>query len=151
MLSLIRAHRLRTSAALKEAVPMGDALRVELSEEGADAERLDMLTRFLRQELLQLDVEDVTTLRAGEAPPGARALDLTAANELMVYLGPTAAGLRAVVSAIRGWLARGSGVCRTVRMELDGDVLELSEVKEADLDRLIALFVGRNTTRQGKQ
>lgn len=129
---------------------MGDALRVELSEDGADAERLDTLTRFLRQELLQLDVEDVTTLRAGEPPPGARAFDLTAVNELLVFLGPTAGGLRAVVSTIRKWLARAPGVRRTVRMELDGDVLELSEATEADLDRLIALFVGRNSTRPGE-
>ncbi|MGB6162251.1 MAG: hypothetical protein WCF33_16405 [Pseudonocardiaceae bacterium] len=130
---------------------MGDALRVELSEDGADAERLDMLTRFLRQELLQLDVEDVTTRRAGEPLPGARAFDLAAVNELMVYLRPTAEGLLAVVSTIRKWLARGPGVRRTVRMELGGDVLELSEATEADLDRLITLFVGRNSTRQGEQ
>jgi hypothetical protein len=31
-------------------------LRVQLSEDGADAERLDGLTSFLRQELLQVDV-----------------------------------------------------------------------------------------------
>lgn len=130
---------------------MGDALRVELAEDGADAERLDTLTRYLRQELLQLDVEDVTARRAGEPPPGARAFDLMAVNELMVYLGPTAEGLRTVVSAIRKWLGRGSGVRRTVRMELDGDVLELSEATEADLDRLIALFVDRNTTRRAEQ
>jgi hypothetical protein len=36
-------------------------------------------------------------------------------------------------------------------MELDGDVLELSEATEADQDRLIALFVGRNTTRREEQ
>jgi hypothetical protein len=37
---------------------MGDRLRVQLSEEGADAERLDTLTGYLRGELLQLDVGD---------------------------------------------------------------------------------------------
>ena len=31
-------------------------LRVQLSEDGADAERLDGLSSFLRQELLQVDV-----------------------------------------------------------------------------------------------
>jgi hypothetical protein len=36
---------------------------VQLGEEGADAERLDTLTGFLRSELLKLDVEDVTALR----------------------------------------------------------------------------------------
>ncbi len=130
---------------------IGDALRVELSEDGADAERLNTLTRFLRQELLQLDVEDVTTLRTGKPPPGARAFDVMTVGGLLVSLGHSAEGLRAVVSAIRQWLARGPGVRRTVRMELDGDVLELSEATETDQDRLIALFVGRNTTRRGEQ
>ena len=34
------------------------------------------------------------------------------------------------------WLARGDE-SRTVRMEIDGDVLELSEATAADQDRLI--------------
>ena len=70
---------------------MGDALRVAISEDGADVERLDTLTRFLRQELLQLDVEDVTTLRTGEPPPGARGFDVTTVGGLLVNLGHSAA------------------------------------------------------------
>lgn len=130
---------------------MSDVLRVELSEDGADAERLDTLTRFLRQELLHLDVEDVTMRRAGEPPPGTKAFDLMAANELLVFLGPTAEGLRAVVSTVKKWLGRGPGVRRTVRLELDGDVLEITEATEADQDRLIGLFVSRNATRGTEQ
>jgi hypothetical protein len=41
---------------------MVSELRIQLSESGADAERLDTLTGFLRRELLQLDVADVTAL-----------------------------------------------------------------------------------------
>jgi hypothetical protein len=115
-----------------------------LAEDGADAERLDALTSYLRRELLQLDVEDVTALRAGEPPPGARVFDVIAVGGLLVSLGRSAEGLRAVVSAVRKWLARGEGVRRTVRLEIDGDVLELSEVTVADQDRLIGLFIGRH-------
>jgi hypothetical protein len=50
---------------------VGGGLRLRLSEEGADAKRLDALTGLLRGELLQLEVEDVTALPAGEPPPGA--------------------------------------------------------------------------------
>jgi hypothetical protein len=122
---------------------MGRELHVLLSEEGADPERLDALTGFLRQELLHLDVEDVTALRAGEPPPGARAFDVLAVGGLLVSLG-SSEGLRAVVSAIRKWLARGQGTRRTVRLEIGGDALELSEATASDQDRLIGLFISRH-------
>ena len=125
-------------------------LRVQLSESGADAERLDTLTRFLRQELLQLDVADVTALPAGEPPPGTRAIDAIAIGGLLVTLNRSAQGVRTVVSAIRAWLARGDGVKRTVRLELEGDVLELSEVTETEQTRLIELFVSRHVGQEDK-
>lgn len=130
---------------------MDGKLRVQLCEEGADAERLDTLTGFLRSELLQLEVADVTVLRAGDPPPGVRAFDVAVVGGLLVSLGHSAQGLRAVVSAIRTWLARGDGVRRTVRMEIGGEVLELSEATLADQDRLIGLFVSRHSPRQGEQ
>ena len=44
---------------------MDAELRLQISEDGADAERLAVLTGYLRTELLQLDVEDVTAPQAG--------------------------------------------------------------------------------------
>src|SRR5262249_2650762 len=124
-------------------------LRLQLSEEGADPERLAALTGYLRAELLQLDVEDVTAPQAGEAPPGARAFDVAAVGALLVALGQSADGLRAVVSAISAWLRRGEGTRRTVRLELDGDALELSQAGAADQERLVELFVSRHVTGEG--
>jgi hypothetical protein len=46
-------------------------VRLQLSEDGADAERLAALTGDLRSELLQLDVEDVKALPPGVPPSGA--------------------------------------------------------------------------------
>lgn len=123
---------------------MPGELRVQLSEDGADAEWVDGLTGFLRQELLQLDVENVVAMRAGEPPPGARVFDVVAVGGLIVTLGRSADGLRAVVSAIRKWLARGDGTRRTVRLEIGGDVLELSEATVTEQDRLVGLFVSRH-------
>jgi hypothetical protein len=124
-------------------------LRLQLAEEGADAERLDTLTRFLRQELLQLDVDDVTALQVGEPPPGTRAFDVAAVGGLLVTLAHSAEGLRAVVSAVRNWLKRGEGSRRAVRLQLDGDVLELSDATPSDQDRLVELFVSRHATGEG--
>jgi hypothetical protein len=127
---------------------MNGEVRLQLSEDGADAERLDALTGYLREELLQLEVEDVERAQAGDVPPGARAMDAVALGGLVVSLGRTAAGLKEVVSAVRRWLSRGDGVRRTVKIEIDGDTLELSEVSAAEQDRLVDLFVRRHARNE---
>src|SRR5256885_4326860 len=119
---------------------MDGAVRLQLSEDGADAERLDVLTGYLRQELLQLDIDDVSRARAGDAPPGARAIDAVALGGLVVSLGHAATGLAPVVAAVRRWLSGGGTVRRTVKIEIDGDTLELSAVSAAEQDRLVDLF-----------
>jgi hypothetical protein len=127
---------------------MDGEVRLQLSEDGADAERLDALTGYLRKELLQLEVEDVERAQAGDVPPGARAIDVVALGGLVVSLGRTAAGLKEVVSAVRRWLSRGDGVRRTVKIEIDGDTLELSEVSATEQDRLVDLFVRRHARNE---
>ena len=125
-------------------------LRVQLAESGADAERLDELTGYLRRELLELDVDNVTALPAGEPPPGTRALEFLAIGGLLVTFSEATEGVRKVVSVIRAWLARGDGVKRTVRLELDGDVIELSEVSAPEQTRLIELFVSRHAGHEAE-
>jgi hypothetical protein len=68
---------------------------------------------------------------------------------LLIALGQSAQGLQSVVSAIRDWLRRGDGTQRTVRLELGGDALELSQASAADQERLIQLFVRRHATGEG--
>jgi hypothetical protein len=123
---------------------MDGELRVQISEEGADTERLAALTSYLRAELLQLDVENAIALRSGEAPPCAKAIGAAAVGALLVALGQSAEGLRSVVSVVGDWLRRGEATQRSVRLELDGDALELSQASTADQERLIELFVSRH-------
>ncbi|MFC7531848.1 hypothetical protein [Actinoplanes sp. GCM10030250] len=124
---------------------MTQDLMLRLSEDGADAERVDKLTGYLRGELVQLEVDDVRRAPAGEAPVGSRAFDPAMAGALLVSLGSSAESLRQVVQTVQGWLGRGrGGVRRTVRLELGGDVLELSEVSETEQQRLVDLFVRRH-------
>lgn len=120
-------------------------LRVHLAERGADAERLDQVTGYLRQDLLQLDVQAVTALRAGPPPEGSRALDVATVGGLLVTLGQSTTALQTIVTAIRSWLHRGTPVQRAVRVEIDGDVLELADASTEDQDELIALFISRHT------
>lgn len=125
---------------------MALVLRVQLTEEGADAERLDTLTSFLRQELLRLDVAAVTRIPAGEPPSASRGVGAVAVDGLLVGLGSAAKGLAAVISAIQSWLSRGAGGHRHVRLEIAGDVLELSEATTADQVRLIELFISEHAS-----
>ncbi|UUV30140.1 hypothetical protein NQK81_36085 [Amycolatopsis roodepoortensis] len=124
---------------------MTAAVRVQLGEDGADAERVDQLTGYLRGELAERGITDVKALPAGPAPPGSRGFDVATVGGLLVTLGQSAQGLRSVVAAVREWLSRGGRVKRTVRLEIDGDVLELSEATLTDQDKLVDLFVSRHS------
>ncbi|MFI9453976.1 hypothetical protein [Amycolatopsis sp. NPDC052450] len=124
---------------------MTSAVRVQLGEDGADAERVDQLTGYLRTELIDRGAAEVKALPAGPAPPGSRAFDVATVGGLLVTLGQSAEGLRSVVTAVREWLSRGGRVKRTVRLEIDGDVLELSQASLTDQDKLVDLFVSRHS------
>jgi hypothetical protein len=126
---------------------MDRELRLHLSEEEADAERLAVLTGYLRAELLRLDViDEVSALPAGEPPPGARVFGVATVGALLIAFSQSVEGLRSVVSVIRDWLSRGEGTGRAVRLELGGDTLELSQASAADQERLIELFIRKHAT-----
>lgn len=127
---------------------MGGELRLRLAEEGADDERVERLSGLLLGELRQLDVEEVAALTKGQPPPGARGLDVTDLGALLVTLGSSAEALRSVVGVVRQWLGRGDGAARTVRLEIGGDVLELSGASEAGQQRLVEFFVREHTRNQ---
>jgi hypothetical protein len=55
------------------------------------------------------------------------------------------------VSAIGDWLRRGQGTRRAVRLELNGDTLELSQASAADQDRLIELFVSAHADQKAER
>lgn len=91
---------------------MGGELHLSLIEDGADEWRLDQLTRHLRDELLlQLDVAASTPL---SGPPA-----------LVVPLGDGYRLLPGVVALSLDWLRRSLTPLRTLRLEVDGDVLDL--------------------------
>ena len=123
------------------------AVLVSLSEQGADDARLDTLGRQLRDELRQLDVRDVRAAPAdAQPPPGSRGIDVASVGQLLVALLGTQ-GLPAVIDAVRGWLGREQAAPRSVRVELDGDVLELSGASDEEQDRLVEMFLSRHTEK----
>jgi hypothetical protein len=107
-----------------------------------DAEEIAEATLQLRRELLDLDVEAVELPRAGEAPPGTRAVELAALGALVVTIAKSPL-LVPVVAAVRSWLAGAPD--RTIKLELDGDVLELSGLSSNEQRRLTDEWLRRHT------
>ncbi|MFF4985319.1 hypothetical protein ACFY3O_35400 [Streptomyces sp. NPDC001046] len=123
---------------------MENELRILLTEEDAEAERVAELTGHLREELLDLDVEDVTTVPGGEAPPGARAVDVTQIGALLVTLGSSATALNQVITVIRSWLGRRHETRPSLRLQMGHDVLEVSEATEDQVAEAFRTFVERH-------
>jgi hypothetical protein len=71
------------------------------------------------------------------------------AGALLVGLGQSAQGLGQTLSVITAWLRRGAPATREVRLEIDGDVLELSQASLADQERLIEIFISRHRVPEG--
>jgi hypothetical protein len=108
----------------------------------ADAEEVAEATLQLRRELLELDVEAVELPRAGEPPSGSRAVELAALGALAVALAQSQL-LGAVVAAVRSWLA--GAPQRSIKLEFEGDVLELSGVSSKEQRRLTDEWLRRHT------
>jgi hypothetical protein len=109
---------------------------------GADAEELERLASSLRTELLDLDVDAVERARAKEAPEGARAVEALVAGAVLVRLVRNRDALSSVVKTVRAWL--GEHRQRRVRIELDGDVLELTGVSDEQRERLVDAWIERH-------
>ncbi|MFE2129144.1 hypothetical protein [Streptomyces amritsarensis] len=91
---------------------MIDQLRIEIQgfeQFGQDIEPLLWEVDGLRQDLLQLDVEDVRRPTAGPSPPGARSSALEQVNALLVTLTAVPALLHQVVAVVEKWRGRTSG------------------------------------------
>lgn len=108
-----------------------------------EADELEELTRQLQRELADLEVDAVELVRAGEPPPGTRAVDVLAVGSLLVTLARSSGVLSAVVGAVQSWVAGPRQ--RSVKLELDGDTLEVTGLTSADQQRLIATWIARHS------
>jgi hypothetical protein len=119
----------------------GIAVRLEVGlESDADAAELQVATSQLRSELLELDVDDVQAPSGGAAPPGARGVATGEIGTLLVAAGRAAIG--PIVAAIQSWVARRAS--RSVKLTIDGDSIEVSNVSPEDQRELIESFLARH-------
>jgi hypothetical protein len=107
-----------------------------------DADELERLAGGLRRELLELDVQAVEPATRGTAPDGTRAVEALVVGALIVRLARSSESLAALARTVRSWLALRPE--QRVRIELDGDVLELTGVSDDERDRLVDAWIERH-------
>jgi hypothetical protein len=124
---------------------MATEIVLHVSEQDADPLRLDDLSRALRAELLEVDAtQTVVPLETGPAPEGTRGGLAAAAGALLVTVQPQLAAVVKIVSLVRAWLVRGGGDKR-IRLEVDGDVIELTGATTEQQERLIDEWIARRS------
>jgi hypothetical protein len=105
----------------------------------SDAEELADLAADLHAELLSLDGTTVAPLPAEAAPQGAKGLG-GVAGWLVAQFG-TLDGLRALVTAVRGFAARTG---RTVEVSIGGDHLKVTGVTSQQQEEIIDAWLARH-------
>ncbi len=119
---------------------VAQVVTVRIAETGADSEELAGLADALRGQLLELDVRDVRSV-TGEAPEGTRAVGVAEIGTLLVTLGRSGL-LGAIVSTLRSWL--GARADRSIKIEMDGDTLEITRATQEQQRQLIDAWVARH-------
>jgi hypothetical protein len=118
-------------------------IQVELGPD-ADDEEVAEATLQLRRELLDLDVDSVDLPTAGQPPPGTRGVELAALGALLVRVTQSQL-LAPVLAAVRSWL--GGSPQRSIKLELEGDTLELTGISSTEQRRLVDEWLQRHTPR----
>jgi hypothetical protein len=125
--------------------PVGRQLELRLAlepEPGADAEEADRLSRQLRDDLRELDVDDVRTAADGAAPPGAKG-DAASIGEWLITLSAGGGVFATVVATVKDWLGRRGGAHR-IKLSIDEDTIELSAATDAERAELVEAFIRRH-------
>jgi hypothetical protein len=107
-----------------------------------DPEAAERLGRQLRDELRDLDVDEVEPVQGTVPPDGAKSGALASLTEWLVTL--SGGGVIApVIGTITAWLARGAG-SHKVTVTIDGDTLELGRASDAERAEIVDAFVRRH-------
>jgi hypothetical protein len=116
-------------------------LRLDAGPE-ADAKELAGITRRLREELLELDVEAVEFAQGGETPEGAKIGRAVDWNTLLLTLAASGGVLTTIIGMLQSWLTRHER--RSVTLEIDGDKIEITGISSEEQKRLIDAWLRRH-------
>jgi len=114
-------------------------LLIELALEGGDPSELDELTRQLRTEVEELNVDSVEQVSAGAAPEGTKAADLTVIGQMAVTLAPTI--VPPLFELLKSWVERKPSTPVKVKVRVGRKTAQIeydpTRTSSRDLDMLI--------------
>lgn len=115
--------------------------RIDIVETDGSAEDLADRTINLREELLELDIDDVDAVAAGPAPPGSRALDSETLGALLVTVQQSIPVASALIDTVKDWVGRNSPTGCTVRVSVGDKSIEITGASSENQDKLVQQFV----------
>lgn len=121
-----------------------DALLLVTSDPEVDPEASERLTRQLRAEIAELDVEAVGPGVIGTAPDGAKGADAVTLGAIVVVLSTSGGVFPLLVETVRDWLGRSSARHR-VSLTIDGDTIELERASDTERRALVDAYIRRHT------
>ena len=114
-------------------------LFIELSLEGGDTAELDELTRQLRAEVEELNVDAVEQVSAGVAPEGTKAVDFAAIGQMAVTLAPTI--VPPLFDLLKSWVERKPSTPVKVKVKVGRQTAQIeydpTKMSAKDLEALI--------------
>jgi len=114
-------------------------LIIELSFEGGDAVELDELTRQLRAEVQELNIDTLDQVSAGVAPEGTKAVDLAAIGQMAVTLAP--AIIPPLFDLLKSWVERKPSTPVKIKVKVGKRTAQIeydpTRTSAKDLDTLI--------------
>lgn len=108
-----------------------------------DAEDAARLSRRLRAELHELDVESVEAGPGGDAPAGAKGTEIVTVGALIVALSASGGVFPSLIATVKDWLERQTGRHR-VSVTIDGDTIELDRATLQQQRALVDAYIRRH-------
>lgn len=113
-------------------------------EEDDDKQEIDSLSRSLRDDLSNLNVEDVHLLHE-KAPPDSKALDGVAIGSMVVDF-ISGGAIKEITQTVQAWIQRNEN--RTITIEMaDGEKIDVKGISGRDQQKIIDAWVMRQTEK----
>jgi len=111
-------------------------------------DELDRVTRQLRRDLTELNIESVEFPRGANLPSGAKSAEAVALGSLAVAVLPVA--IPKVIEFLRDWLMRGENRTLKLKLQVGGNSAEIECNPSMVATNDIELLVGKLTGVLGK-